>query len=1022
MHSRYRTLPSVVLGLALLFAVGSSPLSAFAQQDDITVTVPDVEPSVGNTVTLSIEADLGSNEVEGYSNMEFTFNSSAINIVDVREGEDFESAIFGSNVKEDTLTVTNGAENPPVTGSNVEFLQVDVELTQDGGTPFDLTSSNTEGNESTSVFTDENGNELEVTTINQGRIGVLAQAQIIHNAADPAVETVDVYLDGNLAVDDLSFRDATPFVDRLSSGVDLELGVAPGNSEGSEDIIATQTATLAPDEAHTIVANGVVNPDDFAPNPDGEDIGFEFFAAPGAQSSASDGEVDLRAVHGATDAPTVDIGVEDGPTLLQGLTYGAVTDDYLSVTAEETVFTVAPADSDTPIAAFEADLSALDGSAATVLASGFLDPSANQDGPAFALIAALPNGNVVTFQPPTAEAQLIHNAADPALGTVDVSLNGEQAVNNFSFRSATPFVEVPATEGVDVLVTPGGSDDTLATRTVTFNSDEAYTVVANGVANPDDFADNPDGEPIGFEFFVEPGADSTATGGNVDLRAVHGATDAPTVDIDQNGTTLLDNLTYSDVTPNYLSAPAEDTRLVVTPGGSETVVASFDAPLSTLDGSAATVLASGFLDPSANQDGPAFGLIAALPNGNVVTLPAAEVIPIQQARQQGPDSTVTVEGTVTRAFGAYARIQDASGPTGASGLVVRQTAENDSLAQAFRSDISDGTITQGTRLQLTGTLSEFNGLLQVNNEDLDTYAVEGQGSLPAAQEVTFSDLSDNGENYESELIRVETVLFEDPSATGGTLDAQTSYDVEDGDGTTFTYRVQTNNETEVIGTGIPNGTFTYEGVVGEFDGQYQLIPVRSSSGLPVEMAGFEATRSGSSVELRWSTASETNNAGFRVQHEPVGQDSWQEVGFVESQAKGGTTTEAQTYRYSVQQELEPGTHRFRLQQQDLDGSTSLSDVVSVEVQMRDALTLRAPAPNPTTGQATVTFAVKEATDAEVVLYDMLGQQVRTLYEGTPAAGQAKALRVRASDLPSGTYMVQLRADGQTRTQRLIVVR
>ena len=1021
MHSRYRTLPSIVLGLALLFAIGSSPLSAFAQQDDITVTVPDVESSVGNTVTLSIEADLGSNEVEGYSNMEFTFNSSAINIVDVREGEDFESAIFGSNIKEDTLTVTNGAENPPVTGSNVEFLQVDVELTQDGGTPFDLTPSNTEGNESTSVFTDENGNELEVTTINQGRVGVLAQAQIIHNAADPAVETVDVYLDGNLAVDDLSFRDATPFVDRLSSGVDLELGVAPGNSEGPEDIIATQTATLAPDEAHTIVANGVVNPDNFAPNPDGEDIGFEFFAAPGAQSSASDGEVDLRAVHGATDAPAVDVGVEDGPTLLPDLTYGAVTDDYLSVTAEETVFTVAPADSDTPIAAFQADLSALDGSAATVLASGFLDPSANQDGPAFALVVALPNGDVLTLQPPTAEAQLIHNAADPALETVDVSLNGEQAVDNFSFRSATPFVEVPAAEGVDVLVTPGGSDDTLATQTVTFNSDEAHTVVANGVANPDDFADNPDGEPIGFEFFVEPGADSTATSGNVDLRAVHGATDAPTADIDQNGTTLLDNLTYSDVTPNYLSAPAEDTRLVVTPGGSETVVASFDAPLSTLDGNAATVLASGFLDPSANQDGPAFGLIAALPDGDVLTLPAADVIPIQQARQQGPDSTVTVEGTVTRAFGSYARLQDESGPTGASGLVVRQTSDN-SLAQDFREDIALGNITQGTRLRVAGTLSEFNGLLQVNNDDLDTYTVQEQGDPPAAQEVSFSVLETDGEDYESELVRVETVLFEDPSATGGTLDAQTSYNVKDGDGTTFTYRVQTNNETEVIGADIPDGTFTYEGVVGEFDGQYQLIPVRSSSGLPVEMAGFEATRSGSSVELRWGTASETNNAGFRVQHEPVGQNSWQEVGFVESQAEGGTTTETQTYRYSVQQDLEPGTHRFRLQQQDLDGSTSLSDVVSVEVQMQDALTLRAPVPNPATGQATVTFAVKEATDAEVVLYDMLGQQVRTLYEGTPAAGQAKTLRVRAGDLPSGTYIVQFRADGQIRTQRLTVVR
>jgi len=977
-------------------------------------------------MTLSIEADLGANQVSGYSSMEFTFNSSAINIVEVREGDGFDGDITRSNVKEDTLTASSGGTEPAVSG-NVEVLEVEVELTQ-GGTPFDLTPSNTEQQPSKSTFTSAvDGSSLEVTTIEQGRVGELAQAQIIHNAADPAAQTVDVYLDGARAVDDLSFRDATPFVDRLASGVSLELGVAPEDSEGPDDIIETGTATLAAGEAHTVVANGVLNPGDFADNPDGEDIGFEFFAASNADSTASGGMVDLRAVHGATDAPTVDIGVEDGPTLLPDLTYGAVTDEYLSAAAEETVFTVSPANSDTPIAAFQADLSALDGSAATVLASGFLDPSANQDGPAFALVVALPNGDVLTLQPPTAEAQLIHNAADPALGTVDVSLNGEQAADDFSFRSATPFVEVPAAVGVDVLVTPAGSEDTLATQTVTFDSDEAHTVVANGVADPDAFADNPDGESIGFEFFAEPGADSTASGGEVDLRAVHGATDAPTVDIDQNGTTLLDNLTYGDVTADYLSTPAEDTRLVVTPGDSEVVVASFDAPLSLLDGSAATVLASGFLDPSANQDGPAFALVVALPDGDVLTLPAADVIPIQQARQQGPNSTVTVEGTVTRAFGSYVRFQDGSGPTDASGLVVRQTAD-DSLANAFRDDITDGTITQGTRLEVTGTLGEFAGQLQINNENLDSYTVQGQGDLPAAQEVSFSDLQGpDGEEYEAELIRVETVSFVDPDATGGTLDAQTPYEVEDGEGTVLTSFVSGDDETAVIGTDIPNDAFTYEGVLGQYndfsgnDEGYQLIPVRTSTGLPVEMAGFEAVRNGSGAELQWNTASETNNAGFHVEHNPAGQEDWQELAFVESKAAEGTSTEEQSYRFEVEKELEPGTHQFRLRQVDLDGTTSSVGTVELEAQMNEALTLEPPAPNPVSGQATLSFAVKEASDAQVVLYNVLGQEVKTLYEGTPQAGEANTLTVETGDLPSGVYLLQLRAQGQSTSQRLTVV-
>ena len=100
-------------------------------------------------------------------------------------------------------------------------------------------------------------------------------------------------------------------------------------------------------------------------------------------------------------------------------------------------------------------------------------------------------------------------------------------------------------------------------------------------------------------------------------------------------------------------------------------------------------------------------------------------------------------------------------------------------------------------------------------------------------------MAPDGEDYMSKLLRVEDLSF--PNASGS-FESGTTYTVEDEEGTSFEFRVQDDDETNVIGEPIPDGTFDYEGVLGQFnvfsgvdtDEGYQFIPVQPDDIQPEE--------------------------------------------------------------------------------------------------------------------------------------------------------------------------------------------
>jgi hypothetical protein len=229
-----------------------------------------------------------------------------------------------------------------------------------------------------------------------------------------------------------------------------------------------------------------------------------------------------------------------------------------------------------------------------------------------------------------AKLQVIHNAADPAAAIVDIYVGGQKALDDFAFRTASKFVDVPAGIPLTIAVAPGASmtaADALATFTVTLEANGTYVAVANGVLQASSFAANPGGAAIGFNVFPIANARMKSSNtSSVDIMVFHGATDVGGVDVYSGDTKVLANVGYG-VSSSYLSVPAASYVFGVAPAGGQPI-ARFTADVSKLAGQAITVLASGFLTPLANKDGAAFGLFAVTSDGGAfIELPTAPAAP-----------------------------------------------------------------------------------------------------------------------------------------------------------------------------------------------------------------------------------------------------------------------------------------------------------------------------------------------------------------------------------------------------------
>jgi hypothetical protein len=259
-----------------------------------------------------------------------------------------------------------------------------------------------------------------------------------------------------------------------------------------------------------------------------------------------------------------------------------------------------------------------------------------------------------------------------------------------------------------------------------------------------------------------------------------------------------------------------------------------------------------------------------------------------------------------------------------------------------------------------------------------------------------------------------------------TVDGAAKVDVIAGgammDGATFT-TTETTLQLKASGSGSATVTLTATSGGTTTD----AITVVFSEQVPAELSAFGGEMVEDRVVLNWTTASQTNNAGWRVLRS-TDNETFQVVS--ELIPGAGTTDALLNYDFADREPPSAEKVFYILEQIDLDGTVHRSNIVEVLLGARflDLPTEFATTvyPNPFNPSTTISYDLPSDALVTIVIYDALGQEIRHLVNEQVSAGrysvQWDAKDALGHFVGSGVYIAKIKADVFSATQKMLLLK
>lgn len=235
--------------------------------------------------------------------------------------------------------------------------------------------------------------------------------------------------------------------------------------------------------------------------------------------------------------------------------------------------------------------------------------------------------------------------------------------------------------------------------------------------------------------------------------------------------------------------------------------------------------------------------------------------------------------------------------------------------------------------------------------------------------------------------------------TGSVIDVNTGQDyiITSADGSSWTALPQ--NSYSTISGAYYNGT-----TIQMLSRSNAFFTISYGGTLPVTNLRFNGSRYQSSVKLHWSTEAEQNTGRFNVQHSTDGVN-WNVLVTV---AASGNSSSLREYNF-IHTTPAQGKNFYRLSQEDLDGRSSQSHVVTIYYGNE----LRADwYPNPVT--SSITIRTSSGQKGRIIFFNTAGHLVKR------AVITGNETRIDVSALPKGIYIAEIKQGIQT--QKITVVK
>jgi hypothetical protein len=188
--------------------------------------------------------------------------------------------------------------------------------------------------------------------------------------------------------------------------------------------------------------------------------------------------------------------------------------------------------------------------------------------------------------------------------------------------------------------------------------------------------------------------------------------------------------------------------------------------------------------------------------------------------------------------------------------------------------------------------------------------------------------------------------------------------------------------------------------------------------IPVELTSFEAEILQNTVQLKWKTATETNNMGYDIERSRDGK-LYETIGHVKG---NGTTTELSYYSFVDQSLKSSGITYYRLRQIDYDGTSTYSQTIEVDYSVLPAeFSLSQNYPNPFNPSTTIKFALPKEVRVTLKVYDALGSEVETIISRDMEAGYHQ-IEWNAGRYSSGMYIYRITAGNFTSVKKMMILK